>query len=206
VEGVQIGDADGLPVPLGFQQIGVASVLIASNLTPLGSIASTAYNADRRSDPSPKHTHSRCTARKLTPTALAMARPVQWVASPSGSEQVSSKILAKTLAESGARPGLRVLSRSRPSTPCSAYRACQRQTVGRLTPGSSRHFEHRQALGREEDDSCPLHMLERAIAIGDDRQQALAIFGGRKDADGLRHTDRLAHPPAAVNPMTVSEH
>jgi hypothetical protein len=41
---------------------------------------------------------------KLTPTALAMARPVQWVASPGGSEQVSSKILATTLAGSGARP------------------------------------------------------------------------------------------------------
>ena len=77
--------------------------------------------------------HKRCTARRLTPTALAMARPVQCVAWPSGSEQVRSITLATTLAESGARPGLRVLSRSRPSTPCSAYRACQRQTAGRLT-------------------------------------------------------------------------
>jgi hypothetical protein len=49
-------------------------------------------------------------------------------------------------------------------------------------------------------------MLERAIAIGDDRQQALAIFGGRKDADGLCHADRLAHPSALVNPRTVSVH
>jgi hypothetical protein len=66
---------------------------------------------------------------------------------------------------------------------------------GTADPGLSRHFEHRQTLGRTEDDSCPLDMLERAIAIGDDRQQALAIFSGRKDADGLRHTGRLAHPP-----------
>src|SRR5271166_4748504 len=63
--------------------------------------------------------HKRCTARRLTPTALAMARPVQCVAWPGGSEQVRSITLATTLAESGAWPALRVLSRSRPSTPCS---------------------------------------------------------------------------------------
>ena len=69
--------------------------------------------------------------RWLTPTALGMARPVQCEARPGGPEQVRSITLATTLAESGARPGLRVLSRSRPSTPCSANRACQRQTAGR---------------------------------------------------------------------------
>jgi len=36
----------------------------------------------------------------------------------------------------GGLPGLRVLSRSRPSTPLSAKRCCQRHTVGRLTPMS----------------------------------------------------------------------
>jgi hypothetical protein len=35
-----------------------------------------------------------------------------------------------TVGGSGFRPGGRVLSRSRPSTPASANRACQRQTVG----------------------------------------------------------------------------
>jgi hypothetical protein len=30
-------------------------------------------------------------------------------------------------------------------------------------------------------------MFERAIAIRDDRQQALAIVGGGKDTDGLSH-------------------
>jgi hypothetical protein len=69
-----------------------------------------------------------------------------------------------------------------------------------------RHFKHRQALGREENDSCPLHMLEWTVAIADDRQQTLAIFGTRKDANSLRHTDRLAHRPASVNRAIVSEH
>ena len=77
---------------------------------------------------------------------------------------------------------------------------------GTAGPGSSRHFKHRQALGRKDNDSCPLHMLERAIAIADDREQARAIFGGRKDANGLRHADRLAHSLASVNRAIVSVH
>ena len=62
----------------------------------------------------------RCTARKETPTALAMARPVQWVAWLGGSAQVSASTLATVAAGSGALPGRRVLSRNSPSTPCSA--------------------------------------------------------------------------------------
>ncbi len=73
-------------------------------------------------------------------------------------------------------------------------------------PGSTRDFEHRQALGRAENDICPLHMFERTVAVGDDRQQALAIFGGRKDANGLGHAHRFAHPSALVNRAFVSVH
>ena len=51
---------------------------------------------------------------------FGMARPVQCVTSPGGSEQVSCRIRATTFKANGARPGLRVLSRSRPSTPSSA--------------------------------------------------------------------------------------
>ena len=68
------------------------------------------------------------------PTARATARPVQCVASPGGSAHGSARIFATLSADSGALPGLRVLSRSRPSTPASANRCCQRHTEGRLTP------------------------------------------------------------------------
>jgi hypothetical protein len=40
-------------------------------------------------------------------------------------------------------------------------------------------------------------MFEWAIAIRDNGQQTLAIFGGRKDTDGLSHAHRLAFPPPA---------
>jgi hypothetical protein len=49
-------------------------------------------------------------------------------------------------------------------------------------------------------------MLERTVPIADDRQQTLAIFRVRKDANSLRHADRLAHRPASVNRAIVSEH
>ena len=133
--------------------------------------------------------------------ALAIARPVQWVASPGGSEQVNSSTFATVLAESGALPGLRVLSRKSPSTPCSPYLCCQRHTAGRLSAGSARHFEDRQAFGGRQDDLRPLDMLQRTVAVADNGEQSLAIFGRDDDIDGLGHAARFAHPAPDVNLM-----
>ena len=72
--------------------------------------------------------------------------------------------------------------------PCSAYRACQRQTAGRL------------ALARRAS-SCTGNR-----PIRDDGQQTLTILSGRKDADGLSHAHRLAQPPAPVNHANLSVH
>jgi hypothetical protein len=76
----------------------------------------------------------RCTARRETPAARATARPVQWVASPGASAHGSASTFATVSANKGVLPGLRVLSRNKPSTPASANRCCQRHTEGRLTP------------------------------------------------------------------------
>ena len=75
----------------------------------------------------------RCTDRREMSAALAIARPVQCVASCGGSAQVSATTGAIVSAAIGDLPGLRVLSRRRPSTPASAKRCCQRQTIGRRT-------------------------------------------------------------------------
>jgi hypothetical protein len=64
----------------------------------------------------------------------AIPRPVQWLPWCGGSVQVSATIRAVISAAIDASPGLRVLSRSRRSTPLSAKRCCERHTVGRLTP------------------------------------------------------------------------
>src|SRR5437762_13110361 len=62
----------------------------------------------------------RCTEPTEMPIALAIARLVQWVAWCDGSVQVSATTCAVVSAATGALPGLRVLSRSKPSTPLSA--------------------------------------------------------------------------------------
>jgi hypothetical protein len=49
-------------------------------------------------------------------------------------------------------------------------------------------------------------MFERTIAIRDDGQQTLTILGARKDADGLSHAHRLAHPHEFVNHQTAPVH
>jgi hypothetical protein len=64
------------------------------------------------------------------PTALAIARPVQWVAAGGFSVVVFVTTCWITAADSLLRPGGRVLSRSKPSTPEAANRACHRHTVG----------------------------------------------------------------------------
>ena len=68
------------------------------------------------------------------PIAAAIARPVQCVASPGGSEQVSAKTRSTVSRDNCALPGTRARSRNKPSTPSSANRCCQRHTAGRLTP------------------------------------------------------------------------
>ena len=72
----------------------------------------------------------RCTERRLMPAALAIARPVQWVVSPGGRPERQRDHPLHRAAGSGGLPGLRVLSRSSPSTPSAMKRACQRQTTG----------------------------------------------------------------------------
>jgi hypothetical protein len=75
-----------------------------------------------------------CTALRLRPTALAIARPVQCVASPGGGSRVSSTTRRTVASGKGGVPGGRVLSRKSPSTPSAAKRSCQRQTHGFDTP------------------------------------------------------------------------
>src|SRR6266487_4006107 len=76
----------------------------------------------------------RCTDRKLTPAAFASIRPVQCVASPGGGPVTRPMTSCTVSAGSGALPGLRVLSRSKPSTPSSMNRACQVHTTGFALP------------------------------------------------------------------------
>ena len=59
----------------------------------------------------------RCMELWETLTAFAMALPGQWVIASGGSVQVKATIRATMAVATGGVPSLRVLARSRPSTP-----------------------------------------------------------------------------------------
>jgi len=60
------------------------------------------------------------------PTAPAMARTVQCVGSWAGGSSVCATTFSTTSSLSGATPGGRVFSRSKPCTPCAMKRSCHR--------------------------------------------------------------------------------
>ena len=117
----------------------------------------------------------RCTARSEMPTALAMARPVQWVASPGGSEQVSARTRATASPSSGALAGLAGLVAQQAVDALlgvALLPAPDRRAADAGAPGD---FQNREPLGGEQDDLGALDVLERTV------------------------TDRRRSPPAACD-------
>src|SRR5213082_3208203 len=98
----------------------------------------------------------RCTEPTEMPVALAIARPVEWVAWCGGAVQVSATTRAVVSAAIGA---LRVLSCNRPPTPLSAKRCWYRHTVGLLTPILCATLLRRMPIRRGEHEARPLHMF-----------------------------------------------
>src|SRR5204863_3855032 len=117
----------------------------------------------------------RCTVPTEMPVALAIARPVQWVAWCGGSVQVSATTCAVVSAAIGALPGLRVLSRNRPSTPLSAKRCCHRHYRRPADADALRHPLRRMPIRRGEHDARPLDVFTRPVAVGRDCRQSLAL-------------------------------
>ena len=72
--------------------------------------------------------------------------------------------------------------------------------------GPARYRQHRQAVGRQENDPSPLNVFLRPVAIADDRSQSRAILLAQKNTDGLCHAPKIARLNANVNPMFVSLH
>src|SRR6266496_2959569 len=132
----------------------------------------------------------RCTDRKLTPAAFASVRPVQCVASPGGGPVTRSMTSCTVSAGSGTLPGLRVLSRSKPSTPSAMNRACQVHTTGFLA-GSAHDLGGTAAVCGGKDDLGPPHMFLRRAAIRDDRLKSTAVCPGDVDDNSCSHDESL---------------
>src|ERR1700737_4809028 len=110
----------------------------------------------------------RCTEPSEMPVALAIARPVQWVAWCGGSVQVSVTTRAVVSAAIGGLPGLRVLSRSRPFNPALG-KALLPAPHGRPADADAlRHPLRRVPIRRGEHDARPFDVLARPVAVGRD--------------------------------------
>jgi hypothetical protein len=71
---------------------------------------------------------------------------------------------------------------------------------------AARHLQHRQPLGRQQDDVRSLHMLERPVPVAEDRGQARAILRSDNDADSLGHATSIRTQQPVVNPLSASVH
>ena len=154
----------------------------------------------------------RCTEPSEMPMALAIARPVQWVAWCGGAVHVNATTRAVVSAAIGALPGLRVLSRSKPSTPLSAKRCCHRHTVGRLTPmrcaTCCAECRSAEASTMRARSTCLRGRLRSAtIAANCSRSAALKTTHiCCPMAHPPSHDPSIAYPNAFVNPLNESEH
>src|SRR3954447_8438634 len=133
-----------------------------------------------------------CTAPRLMPTALAMARPVQWVASPGGASRVNSTTRSTVASDRRGVPGGRVLSRRRPATPSAINRSCQRQTHGLDLPVRCRIVLVPRSSAVARTISARPTCFLRAAAIGHHRLQAGTVGGRNLDGDPFAHPTDLA--------------
>src|SRR5499427_2560868 len=131
----------------------------------------------------------RCTEPTEIPMALAIPRPVQWVASCGGWVQVSATTCAATSSAIGALPCLRVLSRNRPPTPPLGKALLPPPHRWPADPNALCHPLCRVPLRRGEHDARPLDVLTRPVAIGGNRCQLLVLGGAQY------HTYPLCHGP-----------
>ncbi len=129
----------------------------------------------------------RCTLVRLMPTAFAIVRTLQCVASGGVSFAVLASTLRFIAADSGARPGGRVLSRSRPSTPSAANRSCQRHTHGFDLPVARMiAIVPRPSAVRQDDLRAP-HDFGRRVAIRNQALQAFPLSRAHREGDVCSH-------------------
>src|SRR5205809_1721424 len=111
--------------------------------------------------------------RSARPTRSATARPVQWVTSPGGSEQVMARDLSDGLGRHGRLAGW---TRLVPQQSLDAFfgeallPAPHRGAAHADAPGD---LQHGQALVGAQDDARPLDVLVQTVPVGDESREAL---------------------------------
>ena len=125
----------------------------------------------------------RCTVRKDSPVALAIIRPVQWVASPGGSAQVSATTRCTVAVRRARLAGLAGLVAQQPVDAGLGEALLPAPHRRPADPGAPGDLGHVQPLGRGQDDPSPRHML-----LGRLRSATIAAKRGRSSAETNGHT------------------
>jgi len=134
-----------------------------------------------------------------------MARPVQCVTCPGGSEQVNARIFATLAIASFAVPGGRVLSR-KGVHPCFGIPRLPAPHRRAAYPGLAGHLGHGQSLARQQHDPGTLNVFLWTVSIRGNRNQLLPIGVTNDDANYLNHPANLAEPQSHVKRSSASAH
>src|SRR5262249_21947882 len=71
-------------------------------------------------------------------------------------------------------------------------------------PGTAGHLQYWQPFGREQNNLGALHMLQRPIAITNDRSQMGTILVADEDTKLLRHAHIIPYPRPCESSVSVS--
>src|SRR6476619_6989828 len=140
------------------------------------------------------------------PMTFAIDRTLQCVAFGGASLAVFASTLRFTAAGNGARPGLRVLSRVRPSTPSAAKRSCHRHTHGFDLPVARMiAIVPRPSAVARMNLRAPHHFRWR-VTIAYELPKAVAISDAHLEGNVPSHPRTLADLREDGNRLSVTEH
>ena len=148
----------------------------------------------------------RCTELSPMATALAIARPVQWVAFARRLRAVQRQQPLHGLTRQRRLAGNARLLAQQPvhaQLREAVLPAPDRRTANTGTP---RHLLHRQAISGMKDDLCLQHVPVRAATVAGNRGKARALVGRHENKNILSHRQRFARPTRLVNPFNGSVH
>jgi hypothetical protein len=129
----------------------------------------------------------RCTEPTEMPMALAIARPVQWVAWCGRTVHVNATTRAVMSAAIGAFAGLAGLLAQQTLDPALGEALLPSPHRRPTDAKALRHLLRRVPIRRGQHDARPLRMFSRPVAVGHDRCQLLALRSAQNHAYLLCH-------------------
>jgi hypothetical protein len=146
-----------------------------------------------------------CTERKETPTASAIARPVQRVVSPGGSAQVSHDPAHQRVVQGrlAGLPGPVAREAVHPHLGVAPLPTPDRRATD---PGLTGYRRDAEPVGREQHRAGAGDVLPGQVPIRHDCLQAHTILGRHHGTYGLSHGQSIPPAQVRVDPLYASVH